>query len=385
MATWGMGLMVAPIMGPTLGGWITDNWNWRWNFFINLPIGAAAFLMVWTFVHDPPYLRNRRAQGGKTDYTGIMLLVFGLGAAQLVLDRGQRSDWFSSPWVVYTTIFAAICLVGLTINELRISEPILDLSILGIPVFSMSVLLMVAMSFALFGTGLLNPIFLQELMGYSAWKAGLVLAPRGLGTMAAMLIVGQLARYRYDTRPLIGVGFILMATSLWTMAGWNTQVSTWTVTWPSLVMGVGMGMIFPTLSATTLSCVSRERVGYAASLYNMMRNTGAAIGISYMTTVLVNHEQTHQSYLVEHFTVFDAWKMSNTANHAPGTHGFDYTQQILTGQKQGLGMVYEMIQRQAAMLSFNDIYRTLAIAMIILIPTFLLLRRAQSGTTPTTH
>ena len=377
MATWGMGLMVAPIMGPTLGGWITDNWNWRWNFFINLPIGAAAFLMVWTFVHDPAYLRRRREKGGKTDYTGIILLVVGLGLAQLVLDRGQRADWFSSPWVVYCTIIAALAIIGFTINELRTPEPILDLSILGIPVFTMSVMLMVAMSFALFGTGLLNPIFLQELMGYSAWKAGLVLAPRGLGTMAAMLIVGQLARYRYDTRPLIGVGFVIMSIALWTMAGWNTQVSTWTVTWPSLIMGVGMGMIFPTLSATTLACVERERVGYAASLYNMMRNTGAAIGISYMTTVLVNHEQTHQSYLVAHFTAFDAWKMSKAAPLGAGARSFDYMPQIITGQKQGLGMVYAMIQRQAMMLSFNDIYRTLAIVMMILIPTFLLLRRAQ--------
>jgi DHA2 family multidrug resistance protein len=131
--------------------------------------------------------------------------------------------------------------------------------------------------------------------------------------------------------------------------------------------------------------VSRERVGYAASLYNMMRNTGAAIGISYMTTVLVNHEQTHQSYLTEHFSVFDAWKMSSAAQLAPGSHGFNYSAEIITGQKQGLGMVYGMIQRQAAMLSFNDIYRTLAIVMMLLIPTFLLLRRPQAGASSAAH
>ena len=385
MAMWGVGLMVAPIMGPTLGGWITDNWNWRWNFYINLPVGLAALLMVYTFVHDPPYLRQRRAKGGRVDYLGILCLVFGLGLMQIVLDRGQRADWFNSAWVWYFTAAAAAFILILIIHELRFSEPILDLRIMAIPAFDLSVSLIVAMSFSLYGTGLLNPIFLQELMGYTAWRAGLVLAPRGLGTMAAMLIVGQLARYRYDTRPLIGVGFVIMSIALWTMAGWNTQVSTWTVTWPSLVMGVGMGMIFPTLSATTLSCVSRERVGYAASLYNMMRNTGAAIGISYMTTVLVNHEQTHQSYLVEHFTAFDAWKMSAASRLTHGGRGFDYMPQILNGQKQGLGMVYGSIQRQAMMLSFNDIYRTLAIVMMLLIPTFILLRRAQPTTSMAAH
>ncbi len=386
MAMWGVGLMVAPIMGPTLGGYITDNWNWRWNFYINVPIGTLAFLMVTWFVYDPAYLRERRARGGRIDYLGMALLVLSLGLMQIVLDRGQRADWFNSAWVVYASVISAIALVWLVMHELRFAEPILDLRILKIPVFSFSVTLIVAMSFALYGTGLLNPIFLQDLLGYNAWKAGLVLAPRGLGTMAAMLLVGQLARLRFDTRPLIGLGFVLMASALWEMSHWDLQVSMWIVVWPSIVMGLGMGLIFPTLSATTLSCVSRERIGYAASLYNLMRNTGAAVGISYMTTALVNHEQTHQSYLVEHFSVFDAWKMSAAGARMPGAAPLHYLPSIITGQKQGIGMIYAMIQAQAAMLSFNDIYRVLMFVMILLVPSFILLRRPESaGGGPMAH
>jgi len=377
MATWGMGLMVAPIMGPTLGGWITDNWNWRWNFYINIPVGIVAFLMVSTFVHDPAYLRTHRARGGKVDYLGMFLLVLSLGLMQIVLDRGQRADWFASPWVVFASAISAIAFIWFAAHELRFEEPILDLRILAIPVFSFSVTLQVAMSFALYGTGLLNPIFLQELLRYTASTAGLVLAPRGLGTMVSMLVIGQLARHRYDTRSLISVGFVFMAIGLWAMSKWNLSVSTWVVIWPSILMGVGMGMIFPTLSAITLSCVKRERMGYAASLYNMMRNAGAAIGISYMTTALVNHQQVHQSYLVEHFSAFEAWRMSAAGAHMPGAHTFQYLPEIVTGQKQALGGVYQMILAQASMLSFNDIYRTLAIMMILLVPSFLLLRRGD--------
>jgi DHA2 family multidrug resistance protein len=379
MATWGVGLMVAPIMGPTLGGWITDNWNWRWNFYINVPIGIIAFLMVSAFVHDPAYLRQRRARGGKVDYVGIACLMVGLGAMQIVLDRGQRADWFAAPWVIWTSLVSAAALLILAINELRIADPILDLRILKIKVFSVALLLIVAMSSVLYGTGLLMPIFLQEFMGYTAWKAGLVLAPRGLATMLSMLVVGQIARRRIDTRPLVGLGFILMTFGLWTMSGWNLQVSLWVVIIPSFVMGLGMGMIFPTLSASTLACVARERIGYAASLYNMMRNTGAAVGIAYMTTMLVDHEQIHQSRLSEHLSIFDAWKLSESAPRMPGASSFHYLPQMISGQHQSFGMIYNAMQAQAAILSFNDIYRILAVMMAVMIPGFLLLRRGQSG------
>jgi len=328
---------------------------------------------------------QRRAKGGKVDYLGILCLVVGLGAMQIVLDRGQRADWFAAPWVWYFTAISAGALILLIIHELRFSEPILDLRIMGIAAFDLSVSLQVAMSFALYGTGLLNPIFLQEFMGYTAWRAGLVLAPRGLGTMFSMMLIGQLARFRFDTRPLVGLGFVMMAVSLWTMSKWNLNVSTWVVIWPSLVMGVGMGLIFPTLSAATLSVVNRERMGYAASLYNMMRNAGAAVGISYMTTALINHQQVHQSYLVAHFSIFDAWRMSNAAPRMAGVPRFSYLPEMVGGNHGGFAGVYGMIQSQAAMLSFNDIYRMLAIGMAILIPSFLMLRRVGAGSGGAAH
>ena len=382
MATWGVGLMVAPIMGPTLGGWITDNWNWRWNFYINVPIGIIAFLMVSAFVHDPPFLREHRARSARVDYLGIACLVIGLGAMQIVLDRGQRADWFASSWVVWTTLLSAAALLILAINELRIADPILDLRILKIKVFSVGLVLIVAMSSVLYGTGLLMPIFLQEFMGYTAWKAGLVLAPRGLATMLSMVVVGQIARRGFDTRPLVGAGFILMTIGLWTMSGWDLQVSLWVVVIPSVVMGLGMGMIFPTLSASSLSVVAREKIGYAASLYNMMRNTGAAIGIAYMTTMLVDHEQVHQSRLADHLSVFDAWKLSESAPRMPGAPSFHYLPQMIGGQHQAFGMIYNAIQAQAAILSFNDIYRILAVVMALMTPGFLLLRRGQRASGP---
>ena len=269
--------------------------------------------------------------------------------------------------------------VTLVYRELHFGDPIVDLRILKERSFTVAVVVIVGMSFVLFGSLLLNPVFLQELMGYNAWNAGLVQAPRGFGSMFSMMMVGNMARTRIDTRKFIGVGFTLVAIALWNMSGWNLQVSMWSVVWPNAIMGLGLGLIFPTASAAALSCVARERMGYASSLFNMRRNTGAAVGIAYMTNVLISQQQIHQSTLVEHFSIFDAWRLSNMARPQAGSPSFDYLPQVLSGQRQGLGMVYDAIQAQAAMLSFNDIYRMLTIGMLLLIPSFLLLQRSRAG------
>ncbi len=384
MAMWGVGLMVAPVLGPTLGGWITDNWSWRWNFYINLPIGTLAAVMVYWFVHDPAYLRGRHGTNRRVDWMGMLYLTLGLGLLQIVLDRGQRADWFHSAWVCYFAAGSVAAIILMVWHELRFPDPVLDLPILKIPVFDMSVLTIMAMVMIMYGTNLLNPLFLQNLLGYDAWKAGVAVAPRGIGTLVAMLMVGQLSRRGVDMRPFVGVGFALVAYATWMMGHWDLQVSMWSLAMPIILSGAGSGLIFPTLSATTLSCVEKERMGYAASLYNMMRNTGSAIGISLVINLLNSFEQTHQTYLVQHFSVFDAWRMSAPGGRMPGAPTFNFARELATSQKQGLGMVYQTIQVQASLLAYNDIYRGLAILAVIFIPSFLMLKRV-AGRGPAAH
>jgi len=384
MAIWGMGLLVAPIAGPTLGGWITDNWSWRWNFYINIPIGAVAFLMVSTFVHDPPFMRERRAKGGQVDYAGIAFLALSLGLLQIVLDRGQRSDWFSSSWVVYATSFSVASFLLLVIRELSFSEPILDLRIFKHGVFILATTLTVSTSFVLFGMILMTPLFLQELLGYSAWRAGLTMAPQGLAAMFSMMLVGQLSRAGFNTRRMVGLGFALASLGCWLSSGWDLQVSAHTVILNRIVMSLGFGMIFPNTSAAALSCVPPQRIGYASSLFNMLRNTGAAIGIAFMTNTLLSRQQVHQSRLVEHFSIFDAWRLHKLGQHLPGAPVFSYLPELPSGHRQ-LGMLYGAVQAQSAMLSFNDIYWIIAMAIIPLIPLCLLLPSSKRTAAAPAH
>jgi DHA2 family multidrug resistance protein len=304
-----------------------------------------------------------------------------LGLLQIVSDRGQRADWFSSPWVVWASSFSALAMVILIFHEFHFPEPIIELHILKIRQFSSAVVVVTLLSFILFGSGFLTPIFLQEFMGYTAWRAGLVMLPRAIAGMGSMLLAGQIARAGYDNRRLIGVAFAIVALGLWRMAGWNIDVSASRIIIDGFVLGAGLGLSFPILSAAALSSTGRESMGYAASLYNMTRNTGAAVGIAYLTNMLLRNQQIHQSYLVQHFSAFDAWRLSNMGAHAPGAPAFHFLDQMVSGQRQGLGMVYGVIQQQATMLAFNDIYRMLAGMALVMAPCFLLLRGGSRSST----
>jgi DHA2 family multidrug resistance protein len=385
MSVWGMGLLTSPMLGPTLGGWITYNWSWRWNFYINLPIGIFAAIMVFIFVHDPEHIRKSQARARRIDYLGIAYLALGLGLLQIVLDRGQRADWFNATWVCAFTVIAVVALVMLVYRELHFPDPILDLRIMAIPLFDISVMLILIMMLVVFGMNLLNPLFFQELLGYSPWESGIAVLPRGFGTLAGMFAIGQLSRRAFDTRWLVGLGFVLMACALWSMSHWTLDVGISHVRFAMILSGLGSGLIFPAMSAATLACVARERMGYAASLYNMMRNTGSAIGISLVTNMLSSREQLHQAYLTQHFTSFDAWRLDQAAPLMPGAPHFHMMNGLMAQQAQGLAMVYRVVQQQASLLAYNDIYRTLALAAAIFSPGFLLLKRTRPGGSSAAH
>src|ERR1700730_16249805 len=307
MTTFGMGMMVAPVLGPTLGGWITVHWSWRWNFYINVPTGAMAAFMVYRFVHDPVYLR-KQGGSGKVDYLGIVLIGLALGLFQIVLSRGGQAGWFVAPWVRYLSAASALSMVLLVVHELRFPEPILDLRILKIFGFTLSVILLSLQSLALFSINLLNPLFMETVLGYDAWKAGLAVAPRGLGVIIALIAVGQLSRRGFDMRRIVAAGFIVAAYEVWQMSRWSLDVSMHAVLVSIFLFGMGLGAAFPTITAMGIGQIRRERMGFAASLFGMMVSAGAATGIAVVTNELTARHQLHQASLYAHLPLLNASK-----------------------------------------------------------------------------
>jgi DHA2 family multidrug resistance protein len=372
MAAFGLGIILAPILGPTLGGWITDNYSWRWIFYLNLPVGIISVLMMSAFVHDPPYIGKHRTGG--IDLWGIGFLALGFGMLQVVLDTGQRHDWFGSPQIRVFTFLCVFGLVALVIRELTAKHPIVDLRVLKDRTFTVGVSLMTMLGFVLYGSLMLLPIFLQTLLGYPALESGLALSPRGIGSLVMMPIVGQLTN-RFDPRKLIAVGLAVGGWTMFSLSHLNLSAGYWDIFWPQVIQGGAMAFLFIPLMATSMSGIPREKMGNATSIYNLMRNIGGSFGIASMTTFLARRSQVHQNQMISHITRYDhdAQQMFRGMQGWFMAHGSS----AADAAKKSMGAMYGMVQQQAALLSFVEAFWIMGVIFIAMLPLVLLLRNAR--------
>ncbi len=377
MAIFGIGAMFGPIIGPALGGWITDNLNWRWIFYINLPIGVVAVTMATYFIFDPQYLKRTGKMA--IDYAGLGLLTVGLGALQVVLDKGQQDDWFNSSFIVTCAVVSALSLLLLVWVELRHEHPIVNLRLFKSLSFSAGNLIMFVVGFCLYSSIMLIPLFLQTLMGYTATLAGMVLAPGGVATLVTMPFVGA-ALQRYDGRKIVVLGLLIGATSMFIMRDFTLNASYWDFVWPRVVLGIGLAMIFVPLTTVTLASIPREEMGNATGMFNLLRNIGGSVGIAIAATMLARDAQFYQANLVSHVTPYSHATRSTLAALKQGVmaKGVD----AATADTASLSLLYGMVRRQAGMLAYNHIFWVVGIAFLVVIPLLLLLKRTGTGGGP---
>jgi DHA2 family multidrug resistance protein len=372
MAFWSLGIIAAPILGPTLGGWITDTWTWRWVFFINLPVGILSLLLISQFIYDPPYLR-RRTMG--VDAWGIGMLAVGMGALQIMLDKGQEKDWFGSILIRALCVVALVCLAAFVLRELRAKDPIVHFSLMRSRTFASGIVLVTIMGFVLYGSLVLLPLFMQTLLGWTATTAGIWNSPRGVGTALCMPLVAFLLGRGWDARRLLIVGFAVSGLCFFGYSRMTLDSGTWDIFWIQIVQGFALGLLFVPLATLTMSPVPKAETGYATSLFNTMRNVGSSMGISFVTTMMARREQFHQQVLASHFTPSNTPGQQALAQFAPflAHQGFD---RVTAVQKAG-GLLYRMLQQQAALLSYADAFFLMGILILLNIPVVLLMRGAE--------
>jgi DHA2 family multidrug resistance protein len=372
MAIFGMGAMLGPIVGPVLGGWITDNWSWRWIFYINIPIGILSIIMNIIVIQDPPYMKRVKM---KIDYWGLAFLAAGLGSLQFILDKGENEDWFASNLIVTFAIISAVSLVLLVINEYYSEHPIVNLRLFKDRTFTSGATVMFFVFLNLFGSIVLLPIFLQSIMGYTSFYAGLVLGPGGLATMLAMPFAGKLIG-KVNPKRLLAVGIAICALSTYMMSQFNLTTDFWTFVWPRAILGIGMGLTFIPLTTMTLSHISRENMTEASSLYNLLRNLGGSVGIAFTTTILSRRAQFHQTRLVEHLSPFDpAYSIYRDKIGAfLGSQGLP-----TTGADS---LMYRELVRQSTTLAFTDAFLTICALILCVLPLVFLMKRAEASSGP---
>jgi DHA2 family multidrug resistance protein len=373
MALYGMGVVVAPIIGPTLGGWITDNYSWRWIFYVNLPVGALAAFMANTFVEDPPYLKDQKP--GRIDYIGFGLMALGLSALELTLDLGQQRDWFESPLIVFTASMSALSIISFVIWELYIDEPIVQLRVFINRNFAVGCAMIASVGVVLYGSTALLPLFLQTLLGYPALQSGMAVSPRGIGSILSMVVVGRLIG-KVDARYLIAFGFAVLGGSTYVFTGLNLYIAQTNIIYPMIVSGFAMGFVFVPLTTITMATLPQTEIGNASGIYNLMRNTGGSIGIAIMTTMLARNAQVHQAALTTHTTQYDT-AYQQLIRQLTAT--FSATMDAASAAQQAAASVYGMVVRQAMVLSYIDNFRILAFLCFLCVPSAFIFKRVRDA------
>jgi len=370
-AIYGLAVVFAPAIGPTLGGWITDNYSWRWVFLINIPVGIVSLLLTAWLVSEPPSTRIERDRlfknGFRVDSIGFGLTVLGIGCLEFFVDRGERDDWFASPVITGMAITATVSLLALVWWETRRSDPIVDIPLLKVPSFLASFVTMFALGFILFGSTALLPQFLEQLLGYTASQAGLALTAGGITMIVMMPMVGGYFVRKFPGRNLVIIGLVLEAASLYHMTGFTLGIPFAHAAWARVFQTVGLAFLFVPITQAAYANLPPGKNGNAAALINLARNLGGSVGIAITGTIVAQRSQFHQSRLAEHISAYSSESVSAVATlgHVLGG-GSGSTH-------EALARIYQMVLRQAAMLAYIDVFLFMAIGTLCIIPLALFL------------
>jgi DHA2 family multidrug resistance protein len=371
MATFSLAVIVAPIIGPTLGGWITDNYSWRWIFYINLPVGLLAMFLAEWLVEDPPYIkRNLKAA---IDFIGFGLLAVWLATLQIVLDKGQEADWLGAVWIRWFIGISVVAMIAFIVWEFRVKDPLVNLRILRSRNFATGLMLMTVIGIILYGTTAELPLFLQTLMGYPALQSGYTMSPRGIAAFFTTFLVGRLVG-RVPLRWLLGFGFSMLSLSAFLLSDINLQVSMASVIFPTVLNGVAISFIFVPLTTATMSQLRQREIGSATGLYILMQNIGGSIGIALVTTLVARGAQAHQALMVGHLTPTDP---VFTQRLAAAQHALAQQSDPVTATHQAYGLIYSTLNAQAHLWAFVDTFRVFGLMVLCCLPLILLFKRAK--------
>ena len=380
---YGMAVVFAPAIGPTLGGWITDSYSWRWLFYINVPVGILSLMLVSRLIHNPPALAGRpltRRNLFSMDWTGMGLLALGLGSLEFVLDKGQEDDWFGSGRIQFLVAVAVVCLIAVIIRELVVKNPVVDLRLYRERNFSLSHILIFCLGFVLAGSTVLLPQFLQTLLGYSATRAGMVLSPAGVVLIFGMPIAGLLLG-RIGARPMIIFGFLVLGISLWLTARLDLQADYATFTIVRMLSSVGLAALFAPISTTCFSRVPPGKNNAASSLYNLMRNLGSSFGIASVTTVLARRVQFHQLRLSEHLSAAHASVQQTQIAGYLAQHGDGLGEPATRAAR----MLYRSVLQQAGAMAYLDAFWLLGTLCFIMPLIAVFIQKVKHSSEPAMH